>query len=144
MLKAAHSAIPTKSKQSVKSKMIARKINIVMFYLCYAISSILSAKQSQQSKVMTVNGPSQKCSISEFTCANNNCISAAQFCDNNDDCGDASDEPRFCTSEWTYTQLKVFFFIKTTAAVHSALFSWCFFVVTFASSHENLLKHPQT
>lgn len=89
--------------------MIASKINIVMFYLCYATNSIYSAKQSPQSKYPIVNAPSQKCSISEFTCANNNCISASQFCNNNDDCGDASDEPRFCTSE-----LKLILLIEST------------------------------
>lgn len=53
-----------------------------------------------QPKYSSNAGINQKCSISEYTCANNNCISAAQFCDNNDDCGDGSDEPRFCTSEY--------------------------------------------
>lgn len=79
--------------------MIANKINIVILYLCYTATTIHSIKQSLQSKHSPNSGVNPKCSISEYTCANNNCISAAQYCDNNDDCGDASDEPRFCTSE---------------------------------------------
>lgn len=122
--------------------MIASKINIVMIYLCYATNLIDSSKQSPHSKLSIVNGPSQKCSVSEFTCANNNCISAAQFCDNNDDCGDASDEPRFCTSESTYSLLHttlISSLMTASAAVHSALFF--LLVVPFVSSRETLLKH---
>lgn len=44
-------------------------------------------------------GPNNQCSISEFTCSNGKCINIAQFCDNYNNCGDASDEPRFCTSK---------------------------------------------
>lgn len=76
----------------------ANKINIILLCLCYATSTILSAKQSQQRSTVVNNN--QKCSISEYTCANSKCISLAQFCDNNDDCGDNSDEPRFCTRKF--------------------------------------------
>lgn len=80
--------------------MNASKINIVIFYLCYTATTIHSIKQSIQPKQYSTLGANQKCSISEYTCANNNCISAAQFCDNKDDCRDGSDEPRYCTSEF--------------------------------------------
>lgn len=74
------------------------KINIILLCLCYVTTTILSAKQSQQkSTAVNYYGSNQKCSISEYTCANGKCISLAQYCDNNDDCGDNSDEPRFCT-----------------------------------------------
>jgi hypothetical protein len=76
--------------------MYANKINIVLLCLCYVATTILSAKQSQQLMKSTAYN-NQKCSISEYTCANNKCISLAQFCDNIDNCGDGSDEPRFCT-----------------------------------------------
>ncbi|CAG9804070.1 unnamed protein product [Chironomus riparius] len=75
----------------------ANKINIILLCLCYVTTTILSAKQSQHRSTAVNNYNNQKCSISEYTCANNKCISLAQFCDNNDDCGDNSDEPRFCT-----------------------------------------------
>lgn len=80
----------------------AKTLNLVIIYLCYIAATIQSIKQSNQQpkQYSTLSGVNQRCSISEFTCANNKCISAAQYCDNNDDCGDSSDEPRFCTSKF--------------------------------------------
>lgn len=40
-----------------------------------------------------------QCAMSEHTCDNGRCIPLNKYCDNVDDCGDSSDEPRFCTSE---------------------------------------------
>lgn len=37
------------------------------------------------------------CSLSEFACKNGKCIPASKYCDRVHDCGDTSDEPRFCT-----------------------------------------------
>lgn len=42
----------------------------------------------------------QPCSISELTCTNGKCVPLNKYCDNINDCGDSSDEPRFCTSEF--------------------------------------------
>lgn len=42
----------------------------------------------------------QPCSISELTCSNGKCVPLNKYCDNINDCGDSSDEPRFCTSEY--------------------------------------------
>uniref|UniRef100_A0A336KH36 CSON011022 protein n=1 Tax=Culicoides sonorensis TaxID=179676 RepID=A0A336KH36_CULSO len=39
----------------------------------------------------------QPCSISELTCSNGKCVPLNKYCDNVNDCGDSSDEPRFCT-----------------------------------------------
>lgn len=76
---------------SKSAAMYANKINIIILCLCY----VATAKQSQlKQPLMTANS---KCSISEFSCSNGKCISLAQFCDNSDDCGDNSDEPRFCS-----------------------------------------------
>lgn len=91
----------------------ANKINIILLCLCYVTTTILSAKQSQQRSSTVNNYNNQKCSISEYTCANNKCISLAQFCDNNDDCGDNSDEPRFCTRKYlnyarSYAKLPIY------------------------------------
>ncbi|KAJ8922988.1 hypothetical protein NQ315_001536 [Exocentrus adspersus] len=41
------------------------------------------------------SGPA--CRISEFPCRNGQCIRLNGYCDGNDDCGDTSDEPQFCT-----------------------------------------------
>lgn len=87
--------------------MNAKKINIVVFILCFAVTIrvIHSVKQSPKLSA----GVNQKCSISEFSCGNGKCIAAAAYCDNNDDCGDGSDEPRFCTSKF------LFFFCSVTS-----------------------------
>lgn len=45
-------------------------------------------------------GPVTQCAMSEHTCNNGKCIPMNKYCDNVNDCGDSSDEPRFCTSEW--------------------------------------------
>ena len=39
------------------------------------------------------------CSNSDFICDNNRCIPGMWHCDGDDDCGDASDEPRSCPSK---------------------------------------------
>lgn len=54
----------------------------------------------------------QPCSISELTCTNGKCVPLNKYCDNINDCGDSSDEPRFCTSEYLF--LFVIFFLKST------------------------------
>lgn len=42
------------------------------------------------------------CRISQFVCHNNKCISPDKYCDGVDNCGDGSDEPRFCTGRSNY------------------------------------------
>ncbi|XP_049313230.1 uncharacterized protein LOC105221859 isoform X3 [Bactrocera dorsalis] len=43
------------------------------------------------------SGAQQQCTLSEFTCANMRCVPLSKYCNNINDCGDGSDEPRFCT-----------------------------------------------
>ncbi|XP_059477318.1 uncharacterized protein LOC132197791 [Neocloeon triangulifer] len=38
------------------------------------------------------------CRISEFQCRNGRCVQLDRYCDAHDDCGDNSDEPKFCTA----------------------------------------------
>ncbi|KAG5885527.1 hypothetical protein JTB14_022016 [Gonioctena quinquepunctata] len=38
-----------------------------------------------------------KCRMSEFTCSNGRCIPLNRYCNNKNECGDSSDEPRYCT-----------------------------------------------
>lgn len=42
-----------------------------------------------------------KCKISEFTCTNGRCVPLNRYCNVANDCGDSSDEPRYCTREYT-------------------------------------------
>ncbi|CAG9812924.1 unnamed protein product [Phaedon cochleariae] len=44
--------------------------------------------------------PGPACRISEFPCRNGKCIRLNGYCDGNDDCGDVSDEPPFCTGSF--------------------------------------------
>lgn len=37
------------------------------------------------------------CSLAEFSCSNGRCVPLSKYCNNLNDCGDGSDEPRFCT-----------------------------------------------
>ncbi|XP_055536271.1 uncharacterized protein LOC129724969 isoform X2 [Wyeomyia smithii] len=38
-----------------------------------------------------------QCAVSEHTCNNGRCVPLNKYCNNVNDCGDGSDEPRFCT-----------------------------------------------
>lgn len=49
-------------------------------------------------------GPTTQCSMSEHTCTNGKCISMNKFCDKTNDCGDSSDEPRFCTRKFFFNK----------------------------------------
>ncbi|XP_017773726.1 PREDICTED: low-density lipoprotein receptor-related protein 12-like, partial [Nicrophorus vespilloides] len=41
--------------------------------------------------------PPNGCKLSEFRCENRKCVPLTRFCNNANDCGDSSDEPRYCT-----------------------------------------------
>ncbi|KAF5293767.1 hypothetical protein FQA39_LY03252 [Lamprigera yunnana] len=41
--------------------------------------------------------PGPACRISEYPCRNGRCIRLDHYCNGNDDCGDKSDEPTYCT-----------------------------------------------
>ncbi|XP_037908293.1 uncharacterized protein LOC119649946 isoform X2 [Hermetia illucens] len=41
--------------------------------------------------------PVTQCKMSEHTCTNGKCVPLNKYCNNVNDCGDGSDEPRFCT-----------------------------------------------
>lgn len=54
-------------------------------------------QQQQHPKSGQTMWPITNCAMSEFTCTNGKCIQLNKFCDKVNDCGDSSDEPRFCT-----------------------------------------------
>lgn len=43
--------------------------------------------------------PGPACRISEYPCRNDRCIRLDHYCNGNDDCGDKSDEPTYCTGK---------------------------------------------
>uniref|UniRef100_A0A182NJ49 Uncharacterized protein n=1 Tax=Anopheles dirus TaxID=7168 RepID=A0A182NJ49_9DIPT len=58
----------------------------------------LAAGQKSQYNNRGGGGPQrQQCALSEHTCTNGRCIPWDKYCNNVNDCGDGSDEPRFCT-----------------------------------------------
>uniref|UniRef100_A0A182WC43 CUB domain-containing protein n=1 Tax=Anopheles minimus TaxID=112268 RepID=A0A182WC43_9DIPT len=65
-----------------------------------ALAAAAGQKQSQQTYYNSRGGNNpqrQQCALSEHTCTNGRCIPWDKYCNNVNDCGDGSDEPRFCT-----------------------------------------------
>ncbi|XP_037938714.1 uncharacterized protein LOC119671912 isoform X1 [Teleopsis dalmanni] len=59
-------------------------------------SSSTSSSSSPTAKSLLQTNAAQ-CSLSEFSCTNGRCVPLSKYCNNVNDCGDGSDEPRFCT-----------------------------------------------
>lgn len=50
----------------------------------------------------------EACKISEFACRGGSiCLPLDKYCDGRDDCGDSSDEPKFCTGQSFYLFISV-------------------------------------
>lgn len=54
--------------------------------------------------ITVVNGAevTVKCKVSEFSCQNGRCVTINKYCNNINDCGDSTDEPRHCTREYYF------------------------------------------
>ncbi|XP_053674728.1 uncharacterized protein LOC128725034 [Anopheles nili] len=57
----------------------------------------LAASGQKQYGGQRGSGSGRQCALSEHTCTNGRCIPWDKYCNNVNDCGDGSDEPRFCT-----------------------------------------------
>ncbi|XP_037044522.1 uncharacterized protein LOC119080330 isoform X2 [Bradysia coprophila] len=68
-------------------------LSLVLLHNAIASSSTTTAIGTKSGQLW----PGTKCAMSEYTCTNGKCIQLNQYCDNVNDCGDSSDEPRFCT-----------------------------------------------
>lgn len=79
---------------------------MVLFQNAIASSSTTTAVGTKSGQLW----PGTKCAMSEHTCTNGKCIPLNQYCDSVNDCGDSSDEPRFCTSklEFNFTFYNLF------------------------------------
>ncbi|XP_056645743.1 uncharacterized protein LOC130450988 [Diorhabda sublineata] len=68
----------------------------ILTVLYISLSGLVSAQSSQRGST----GPpplTGKCKIYEFRCSNGRCIPLNRYCNNKNECGDGSDEPRYCT-----------------------------------------------
>lgn len=65
----------------------------------FSLSSGLGKPANLQ---MAPNSAPAGCSLAEFSCSNGRCVPLSKYCNNANDCGDGSDEPRFCTRKWTF------------------------------------------
>ncbi|XP_029726486.2 uncharacterized protein LOC109623124 isoform X2 [Aedes albopictus] len=85
-----------------------------LLLLSCLLSPVVAAKSGQQIVVSSVaaadasvmgDGPvaaaqkqsRRQCAMSEHSCNNGRCVPLNKYCNNVNDCGDGSDEPRFCT-----------------------------------------------
>lgn len=63
----------------------------------------LSTSENPAARIAVVSH-NRTCKITEFKCANDRCIQQNYFCNNKNDCGDSSDEPRYCTRKYQIIQ----------------------------------------
>ncbi|XP_058836455.1 uncharacterized protein LOC131693017 isoform X2 [Topomyia yanbarensis] len=83
---------------------------LVLLGCCMTSSTVLgtaiAAKSGQQissspgaatDPVAAAQKQRHQCAISEHTCNNGRCVPLNKYCNNVNDCGDGSDEPRYCT-----------------------------------------------
>ena len=79
---------------------------ILALLLVSVLGTAIAAKSGQQidgnrAGVQTATQKqSRPCAVSEHTCNNGRCVPLNKYCNNVNDCGDGSDEPRFCTSKY--------------------------------------------
>ncbi|XP_076634895.1 uncharacterized protein LOC143348505 isoform X2 [Colletes latitarsis] len=69
-------------------------------YPDFAAYSGLTTSESASSATTTPTANSENvptCRPSEYLCGTGNCIAQDKYCDGENDCGDKSDEPRYCT-----------------------------------------------
>lgn len=51
------------------------------------------------------------CQLSEFMCDTGYCVAMDKFCNGNDDCGDKSDEPPYCSREFFFFVFTIFSYL---------------------------------
>lgn len=94
------------SQQNIKSKWrnlprTPKSINFILLIsviVTFIILLPLILQFTIMHGVISADG-APACRISEFPCRNNHCVRLDRYCDGVDDCGDMSDEPRYCTGK---------------------------------------------
>lgn len=75
-------------------------------YPSYAVYSGATSPESPSSSSTTGPTPDPAngeplCRPSEYQCGTGHCVAQDKYCDGENDCDDKSDEPRYCTREYT-------------------------------------------
>uniref|UniRef100_A0A1I8MMW3 Low-density lipoprotein receptor domain class A n=1 Tax=Musca domestica TaxID=7370 RepID=A0A1I8MMW3_MUSDO len=60
-------------------------------------SSLAHDSQQSAKSLPMLASTIPQCTLSEFSCSNGRCVPLSKYCNNANDCGDGSDEPRFCS-----------------------------------------------
>lgn len=63
---------------------------------------LVDVSNSDNPSARTLAVHNKTCKITEFKCANDRCIQLNQYCNSKNECGDLSDEPRYCTRKYLF------------------------------------------
>ncbi|XP_054735461.1 uncharacterized protein LOC129242692 [Anastrepha obliqua] len=90
-----NAAIAMSSNSSTSTAMTTNSVAAASSLL--PVAPVVAAVTGTVTAKPSGSGAQQQCSLSEFTCSNTRCVPLSKYCNNINDCGDGSDEPRFCT-----------------------------------------------
>ena len=66
-------------------------------FAVYSGATPFGGNSGTGSSLTTASSPGTGCRASEYFCNNGHCVAQDKFCDGEDDCGDKSDEPPYCS-----------------------------------------------
>lgn len=122
-------------KLKSKSKAMSILVITLGYFYVTTISSCMvvsAASPTATASTPVKMGPiNTQCSLSQFTCSNGKCVDLNRYCDNVNDCGDGSDEPRFCTSEY-FIGFSIYFVLFNLWNAFSCHWLWIWFLIVFA------------
>ncbi|KAK9753636.1 Low-density lipoprotein receptor domain class A [Popillia japonica] len=75
-------------------RMASGIVTLVALIVCLAGPTLTASKPA----------PKAACKISEFSCENGRCVPLNRYCNNVNECGDSTDEPRYCTRKYRRLQ----------------------------------------
>ena len=96
------------------------KISELPEFSGYSGFRVYARSANSSSVTFTSTASSTGCRLSEFLCNTGYCISQDKYCDGENDCGDKSDEPKYCTRE--YPQNEYITSCSAKFSIHQASF----------------------